>query len=152
ATGKELWHFPTGDQVESTPAVAGDAVVFGSFDGKVYCLDTATGKERWHFTTGPRLAGFAGIDDVKQGVDSSAAVADGRVYFGAWDGKAYCLDLKTGQRLWGVQTKGPVHYCSPAVAGGRVYLGTADGTLHCWDAKDGQVIWEKPLAGKHSDH
>ncbi|HKI34090.1 MAG TPA: PQQ-binding-like beta-propeller repeat protein [Gemmataceae bacterium] len=152
ATGNKLWDFATGDQVESTPAVAGDGVVFGSFDGKVYCLDAATGKKRWDFATGPRIAGFPGIDDVKQGIDSSAAVVDGRVYFGAWDGKAYCLDLKTGKLVWSAQAKGPVHYGSPAVAGGRVYLGTADGTLHCWDAKDGKVVWEKALAGKHSDH
>ena len=127
ASGKKLWDFTTGDQVESTPAVVDDVVIFGSFDGKVYCLETATGKERWHFATGPRLDGFSGIDDVKQGVDSSAAVVDDRVYFGAWDGKAYCLDLKTGKPLWSVQTKGPVHYCSPAVAHGRVYLGTPTG-------------------------
>jgi len=152
ATGKKLWDFATGDQVESTPAVSGDLVVFGSFDGKVYCLETVTGKKRWEFATGPRLAGFPGIEDVKQGVDSSAAIVDGRVVFGAWDGKAYCVDLKTGHLIWSVQTKGPVHYCSPVVAAGRVYLGTADGTLHCWDAKDGKVVWEKALAGKHSDH
>jgi outer membrane protein assembly factor BamB len=152
ADGKKLWNFVTGDQVESTPALAGGAVLFGSFDGKFYCLDAVTGKERWHFRTGPRLAGFPGIEDVKQGVDSSAAVVAGRVYFGAWDGKAYCLDLKSGKEIWSAQTKGPVHYCSPAVADGRVFLGSADGTLHCWDARTGAVVWEKQLAGKHADH
>lgn len=152
ATSKKLWAFATKDQVESTPAVVQDSVLFGSFDGHVYCLDAASGKERWKFATGPRIAGFKGIDDVKQGVDSSCAVVDGRVYFGAWDGKAYCLDFKTGKEVWSVQTKGPVHFCSPAVVDGRVFLGTADGTFHCWEARSGKIVWEKTLAEAHSDH
>lgn len=152
ATGKKLWDFATKDQVESTPAVIHGAVLFGSFDGQVYCLDAATGKERWKFATGPRIDGFKGIEDVKQGVDSSVAVVAGKVYFGAWDGKAYCLDFKTGKEVWSVQTKGPVHFCSPAVADGRVFMGTADGTFHCWGAGTGKVVWEKVLADKHADH
>lgn len=152
ATGKRIWAFATQDLVESTPAVAQGAVLFGSFDGKLYCLDAATGKERWKFATGPRIDGFAGIEDVKQGVDSSACVVEGRVYFGAWDGKMYCVDFQTGKEVWSAQTKGPVHFCSPALADGRVFLGTADGTLHCWEATTGRVVWEKVLAEKHSDH
>jgi outer membrane protein assembly factor BamB len=152
ASGKKLWDFLTGDLVESTPTIVDGSVVFGSFDGNVYCLDAANGKERWHFRTGLRLAGFTGIDDVKQGVDSSAAVVEGRVYFGAWDGKMYCVDCNNGKELWSQQTRGLTHFCSPAVAGGRVFLGTTDGLFHCWDAKKGTLVWEKKLAGKHSDH
>jgi outer membrane protein assembly factor BamB len=152
ATGKLLWAFATGGEVESTPAVAEGLVVFGSFDGSVYALDAATGARRWAFATGPRLPGFEGVSEVKGGVDSSPAALAGLVYFGAWDGKAYCLELKTGKPVWSAQAGGPCHFGSPAVAGGRVFLGTADGTLHCWDAAKGRRLWEQRLAGKHIDH
>jgi outer membrane protein assembly factor BamB len=152
ASGKPLWTFPTGSEVESTPAVVGGLVVFGSFDGQVYALDAATGTRRWSFATGPRLAGFEGVSDVQRGVDSSVALVAGRDYFGAWDGKMYCLEPEKGKLVWSSQTKGPFHFGSPAVAEGRVYLGTADGLLHCWDAGTGKILWEKQLTDKHIDH
>ena len=37
-------------------------------------------------------------------VGSSPAVADGRVYVGSWDGKAYCLDASTGAFIWSYAT------------------------------------------------
>ena len=36
----------------STPAVAGDIVYVGSYDGKFYALDAQTGAPRWKFATG----------------------------------------------------------------------------------------------------
>jgi len=45
-SGRELWRFATGDEVKSSPSIAGDTVVFGSFDGNVYGLDAKTGSER----------------------------------------------------------------------------------------------------------
>lgn len=152
ATGKQLWNFATGAEVEATPTLSGGLVLCGSFDGKLYALDAETGKERWHFQTGPRLAGFEGIEDVKQGVDSSAAVVGGRAYFGAWDGKVYCLEVASGQLLWSHQTAGIVHWSSPAVAEGKVVLGTTDGVLHCLEAATGKALWTQTLAGRHSDH
>ena len=45
ATGKPRWSFATRARVESSPAIAGDRVVVGSSDGKLYVLDLATGQE-----------------------------------------------------------------------------------------------------------
>jgi outer membrane protein assembly factor BamB len=39
ATGKQRWSFTTKARVESSPAIAGDRVVVGSGDGKLYLLD-----------------------------------------------------------------------------------------------------------------
>lgn len=151
-TGKEVWTFKTGAEVEATPTLWGGMVLVGSFDGNVYAVDAVSGRERWRFSTGPRMPGVKGIDTVKQGVDSSIAVVDGSAYFGAWDGKAYCLDARTGQQRWSRQLGGIVHWSAPAVSGGKVVLGATDGKLYCLNAGDGAVSWATELAAANMDH
>lgn len=63
-------------------------------------------------------------------VESSPAVAGGRVYVGSSDGRLYVLDLSNGQKLAEVDLAGAVS-SSPAVAGGRVIVGSQDGRLVC---------------------
>jgi len=82
----------------------------------------------WKFETG----GF---------VDSTPAVADGRVYFGSWDSHLYCLDEDTGKLIWKYKT-GDCVDSSPAVYGGRVYFASWDLNVYCLDAADGKLVWK----------
>lgn len=152
ADGKRLWSFPAGAEFEATPTVINGLVLCGAYDGNLYAVDAATGKERWRFATGARLPGFEGIAEVKRGVDSSVAVVEGRAYFGAWDGKVYCLDAATGKPVWSRQTGGIIHWSFPAVSGGRVVIGSTDGAVQCLSAADGQPLWKAQLATRHIDH
>jgi len=152
ATGRAVWTFAARGEIEATPTVWNGLVLVGSFDGHVYAVDAGTGKERWRFATGPRLPGFKGIEEVKQGVDSSIAVVKGKAYFGAWDGKAYCLDAETGKQVWAHQLGGIVHWHSPAVSGGKVLIGATDGKLYCLNADTGAPIWTTQLCGANLDH
>ena len=55
------------------------------------------------------------------------AVADGRLYIGSYldqDHNVYCLDAKTGKKLWSYLTGGAV-LGTPTVANGTVYVGSA---------------------------
>ena len=45
--GREDLEFTSGDSVLAAPAVEGDRVFFGSFDGSVYALEAGTGKRVW---------------------------------------------------------------------------------------------------------
>ena len=67
------WRFTAGDDIDSSPTVAGDAVYVGSDDGHLYALDATTGAERWRFEVGGD-------------VYSSPAVAAGTVYLGSGSG------------------------------------------------------------------
>jgi outer membrane protein assembly factor BamB len=78
ATGKPRWSFATQARVDSSPAIAGDRVVVGSGDGRVYVLDLATGKKVWEFEGG---AGFT----------ASPAIAAGRIVIGNVDGKIFAI-------------------------------------------------------------
>jgi peptide/nickel transport system substrate-binding protein len=76
---------------------------------------------------------------------SSPAVASGKVYIGAYDGKVYCLDSLTGANIWSLAI-GDIVRSSPAVANGRVYVG-ASIYIHCLDALTGVRIWNYSTGG-----
>ncbi|MDQ6706543.1 MAG: PQQ-binding-like beta-propeller repeat protein, partial [Acidobacteriota bacterium] len=65
-------HFP----FYSSAAVLADRIVVGGRDKLIHCLNARTGKAIWTFATRSR-------------VDSSPAIASGRVYVGSNDGRLY---------------------------------------------------------------
>ena len=86
-------------------------------DKLLHALDTA-GKEVWTFTTRARI-------------ESSPAIAGGRVYFGSNDGRFYVLNLSDGAKVWEFNAGAPLS-ASPAIANGRVVIGAQDGKLYCF--------------------
>ncbi len=103
---------------------------------RMTCLDAQTGKWLWEFKT-------------ESHVESSPVVVAGRVYFGAGDDGVYCIDARTGQRLWQAAS---LHVDStPLVRNGRVYAGSGMGdkvqkmAAVCLNADNGERIWERPL-------
>ena len=64
-------------------------------------------------------------------VESSPAIAGGRVYVGSNDGVFYVFDLATGAKAWEF-TAGAALSASPAIAGGRVVIGSQNGKLYCF--------------------
>ena len=45
--GKAAWTFKTGGEVKSSPVVAGDRVLIGSYDTYLYALGAKDGKVLW---------------------------------------------------------------------------------------------------------
>ncbi|MBL8207139.1 MAG: PQQ-like beta-propeller repeat protein [Blastocatellia bacterium] len=86
----------------------------------VHCLNATTGKALWTFATRAR-------------VESSPAIAAGRVYVGSNDGRFYVLDLAKGTKLWEFTAGGAIS-ASPAIDQGRVIVGSHDGKLYCFGA------------------
>lgn len=73
-------------------------------------------------------------------IDSSPAVAKGRVFVGSTDGNLRALGARTGAVLWSKPTGGPIS-SSPAVVDGRVYIGSDNHTLRALDENDGSPAW-----------
>ena len=72
------------------------------------------------------------------GIQSSAVVADGTVYFGCRDSNLYALDEHTGKEKWRFNNKGSWVVGSPAYRDGKVYFATSDSALfYGVDAKTG---------------
>jgi len=146
------WTFPTNGAIYSSPAVAGDAVYFGSADGHLYAVDAGSGKLRWKF-------------DAHGPVNSSPAVVEGVVYVVSLDGNLYAVDATTGRQRWSFASEGErrstkagnlgafpptevvpdpwdFYLSSPAVAGGVIYFGSGDGHVYAVDAATGALKWK----------
>ena len=118
---------------KSTPCWVEDSVVVGSDQGFVVSLQG--GEERWRFE----------VRDKERGVHSSPCLADGRVYFGAYDGYLYCVDALTGKLVWEARP-GQWIGSSPVARDGLVYVGLeygeSGGSLIAVDGASGQTSWE----------
>ena len=101
----------------SSAAVTANLVVVGGRDKLVHGL-SLSGKAVWSFTTRAR-------------VESSPAIAGGRVFVGSNDGRFYVLNLNTGAKVWEFNAGGALS-ASPAIANGRIVIGSQDGRLYCF--------------------
>jgi outer membrane protein assembly factor BamB len=78
ADGTLRWAYEAGAEVDSSPVIAGDAVLFGTGDGRLVMLALDSGRERWSYEIG-------------EPVGSSPAVASGMVVVGCDDGAVYAF-------------------------------------------------------------
>ena len=132
----QMWRFPTGSFVYSSPAVSDGLVFVASYDTNVYAIDEYSGQQKWSFSTGSVIF-------------SSPAVANGIVYVGSRNGGVlYALDEQTGSEIWG---RGYLNYfiaSSPVVADGKVFYSSwcsascfQNGQFVALDAATGAAVW-----------
>ena len=104
-----------------------------SFRGNPQLTGVATGELPenlellWTFETG-------------DGIESTAAIAEGTIYVGALDGYLYAIDLETGELKWKYQASGEIK-SSPAVFRNVVHFGDGMGDFHAVDAQTGESRW-----------
>jgi outer membrane protein assembly factor BamB len=144
ASGKKVWSFGTGNQIESPVVVAGGVVYFGSTDDNVYAVNARSGSRAWAYPAG-------------EAAQTGIAVAGGAVYASTFEGNLYRLDAGSGSKVWSYPAQS-VSAASVAVAGGTVYtsglgtiimaLSTSNGAKK-WDLlQDGQGMRGIALAGR----
>jgi len=124
---KKIWDYHSNANVISTPAVVGNAVIFGNSTGTVEALSLKTGAKLWDFKTGG-------------GIFSSPAIFKNSVILGSGDDYIYCLDSENGNLNWKVKTGASV-LGSPIINNGVVYIGGSDGQFRAINAQNGKEIW-----------
>lgn len=178
--GRVKWRFHTGGKIYATPAVSRGAVVVTSSDQHIYCVEAATGKLRWAYPTlkpdvaSPLIHGdtvyVGGSDGHLRALDlttgrllwdfdqlrgfmvSSPLWYHGKLYFGCWGNRFYCLDARTGKSEW-TWSAGYTNrmyspsVCQPAATRGRIFIVAPDRAMTCLNASTGQVIWRKKWPG-----
>lgn len=117
ASGKPLWSFTADGRIDSPPTFHDGTILFGSADGRVYCLRASDGALVWQFLAAPadvRVATFDQIESVWP-VHGSVLVDNGIVYFTAGrstylDGgiRVYALEPATGKIMHKGLLEGPL--------------------------------------------
>ena len=143
-SGKEIWRYGPDNYraTFSSPVVSGNSVVCGEGlhqveDARITCLDAHSGQLRWEFRT-------------KSHVESTAAIAHGRVFIGAGSDGFYCLSVDPDeagrpQVLWHLEADDFADCeSSPVVSDGVVYFGLGEGgTAVCAvQANTGTLLWK----------
>jgi outer membrane protein assembly factor BamB len=128
------WRYGVGGDLVSSPTILDkEFVVFGSLDGKMYCLRALDGQWKWTYDAG------AGNEW------HSSPVASGKFIFaGNKDKKLYKLNAADGVFKWSFPTGEPI-YSSPFVYGGSVLVGSDDSKLYCVDSATGLHRWLEPF-------
>ena len=125
-----VFAYETGGQVQSSPAVGADGVVYvASGDQYLYAL-YPDGSLKWKYDTGGAVS-----------YSSPAVDASGVVYVGSDDAGLHAVYASDGTRKWRYETSGSTGQSSPAVdADGVVYVGSKGGSLYAIRA-DGTLKW-----------
>ncbi|MDZ7729932.1 MAG: PQQ-binding-like beta-propeller repeat protein [Natrialbaceae archaeon] len=135
--GDKEWGYSTDGHVRSSPTIADDNILIGSYDYSLYNIDRFSGSLNWKFDTG----GF---------IYSSPTVVDGQVYFGSLDFNSrseelsYAVDLESGESEWTLEIDGIAG--TTIVHSDDLFFGTWEGTVYRVTT-GGSVVWTKEVEG-----
>ena len=134
--GKIQWKYKFDpDSQTFTAPICTPEQLFISCDDTLYCMNPADGAVEWRFQAPSTFLSAP-----------SVSAAAGMVLIGCLDQKLYCVDCKTGKKIWEFQTEGSV-YAGAAISEGRAYLGSHDHYLYSLDLTDGTLLWRFQTGG-----
>ena len=145
------WHFDldTRRGQEATPLVVDGRMYFTSAWSKVFALDAATGALLWSYD--PKVPPEWGVNACCDVVNRGVAAWQGKIFFGALDGRLIALDAATGKKIWETLTIDPKwRYTitgAPRVVKGNVIIGNGGGEMgvrgyvSAYSAETGNLVW-----------
>jgi outer membrane protein assembly factor BamB len=147
--GRPLWRTATDLPAWGSPVADRGQVFFGLGNGRLTQSAQAPEKPAGALlcadAAGPAHAPRGGVGDA---VFNRPAVDQTCVWFGARDGRCYCLDRRDGQVRWQTDMGSPI-VTRPALIDGRLYVVASGGRVGCLDPADGRALWTFDVA-QHS--
>ncbi|MCU0768761.1 MAG: PQQ-binding-like beta-propeller repeat protein [Burkholderiaceae bacterium] len=130
ATGAPLWRFPgiVGTLASYAPAIAGDTVLAGPGDGRLYALAAGDGRLRWVID---RSAEWQYLRQLH--VSGHVLVA------GSYREKLYGISVDDGTVLWSFDAGNFIN--SHHIAGDTTYLWSPTGWIFAIDVASGALRW-----------
>jgi outer membrane protein assembly factor BamB len=144
-TGSLVWRFSVNHRFCSSPAIADGVVFVGCEDGSLYALNETSGMKLW--SNGPKIWIQDGSGYIADGHVSPAAIANGKVYFGATNENSlrlsdiYALDHATGTKTWIYHMSGFINGAVVA-AGNEIFLTGNDRYVYALNAETGDEVWK----------
>jgi len=163
----KVWTFTAKDEIRGSAVLDEGNVIFGSYDGSVYCLDASTGDFLWEYKSGASISVTPFIHknlvlvgsqnntliaiDRQSGhkiwthqtggaINSSANGNDKFLVFGCDDGFLRNLNPVSGELIWKYDAVNPIR-SNPAIYDNFIFFGTESGELICLNYK-GQSVWK----------
>ncbi len=138
------------NRAQETTSLEYDGVIYATTAwSKVFAIDAKSGKLLWRYD--PEVPGEFGAKGCCDVGNRGAALYDGKLYFGAFDGRLIALDIKTGKPVWSVvtvdQAKTYTITGAPRIVKGKVVIGNggaelgARGYVTAYDAQTGKQVW-----------
>ena len=128
--------------IYGVPAVAGDQVFIGGYNGRVYALNVSARSQGQDFPQRKENEWFyPDVGGALGSIVGSPVVSGDTVYVTSANGKVYCLDKDYGDKKWESAVLSEKLWSTPCVEGDSVYLTTFEGHLYALSAEDGKVTW-----------
>jgi outer membrane protein assembly factor BamB len=181
ATGKEAWKFVTEAEVRSSPNVftRGEQpplVLIGSYDNRLYALNSRDGAKVWVVETGNYVNGSASVVEgmtafgecdgflyfiraadgteagkveVQNPIANTVASRNGLAVLAHYGHEVVAVDAKKFEPKWVYKEREFEYFASPAVtADGLVFEGDRGKRLHCLSLADGTEKWAFRAKGR----
>jgi outer membrane protein assembly factor BamB len=136
-----IWTFETLGQISGSANMVEfegrTAIVFGSYDNYLYCLDATTGEELSRFASGNFING-------------AAAVWENYVMFGGCDAWVRVIDSGTGTAVDSLQLQTYVPN-SPAIMGNIGFVGDHSGNIYKLQFENGKINHHQLIEHQDND-
>lgn len=130
-----LWSYATEGQISASPNLVKfdgrDAVLFGSYDNYLYCVDRLTGESINRFMSGYYING-------------AVAVKDSYALFGGCDAWLRVIDCQSGEMSDSLEMEGYIP-SSAAMSGDYGYLGDYVGNIFEVQLEDGRIVAQRTM-------
>ena len=140
---KQLEELPVylNGKITAGPVVGDSKLLVGTSASTVDCIDLRKERISWSFHIEEPARSSLGY------LESTPAVYQKNVIFGAPDGNVYNVDLNSGQKIWKTNLDSEVER-PVVISNEQVFVLSSDCTLHALDVNSGQIKWQKRLLEK----
>ncbi|MDR1756382.1 MAG: PQQ-binding-like beta-propeller repeat protein [Culturomica sp.] len=142
STRDTAWNYETMGQISASPNrvefEGRQALVFGSYDNYLHCIDAQTGEALGRFESGYYLNG-------------AAAIRNSYILFGGCDAWLRIVDSRTGIQTDSLELDAYVP-ASPAVREDDCYVGDYSGTIYELVLKEGKIARHRKMVSAESEN